>query len=75
MDPHLIIDEGSVTEYKKFIKEGFTKSSSAKAVELYWYMLEIFTDMIPIGNQRNVGNLTVDEWMSLVKEEIYKKIS
>merc|ERR1711931_318270 len=44
MDPHPIIDQGSVDEYKKFIKEAVTNSSSAEAVELYWVMLEIFTD-------------------------------
>merc|ERR1711994_83502 len=42
MDPHPIIDQGTVDEYKNFIKEGVTNSSSAEAVEL-WYMLEIFT--------------------------------
>merc|ERR1711954_614055 len=44
LDPHPIIDQGSVDEYKKFIKEAVTNSSSAEAVELYWYMLEIFTE-------------------------------
>merc|ERR1712189_103396 len=44
MDPHPIIDQGSVEEYKKFIKEASTNPSSAEAIELYWYMLEIFTD-------------------------------
>jgi len=113
MDPHPIIDQGSVDEYKKFIKEGITNSSSAEAVELYWYMLEIFTDhdtdkdgiikleefsammkeclAVPLKHElpvpcceqfevlfkkydpRNDGRLTVDEWMSLAKEEVYKK--
>merc|ERR1712002_361252 len=31
MDPHPIIDQGSVEEYKKFIKEAVTNSSSAEA--------------------------------------------
>jgi len=44
MDPPPIIDQGSVNEYKNFIKEAVNNSSSAEAVELYWYMLEIFTD-------------------------------
>merc|ERR1712193_69853 len=44
MDPHPIIDQGSVDEYKKFIKAAIDNSSSAEALELYWYMLEIFTD-------------------------------
>merc|ERR1711914_40758 len=113
LDPHPIIDQGSVEEYKKFIKEAVTNSSSAEAVELYWYMLEIFTDHdadkdgivkmdefsammkeclatplehelpVPCCEQfevlfkkydpRNDGRLTVDEWMSLAKEEVYKK--
>merc|ERR1711963_1193743 len=44
MDPHPIIDQGSVDEYKKFIKAAIDNSSSAEALELYWYMLEIFTE-------------------------------
>merc|ERR1712198_712698 len=113
MDPHPIIDQGSVEEYKKFIEEAVTNSSSAEALELYWYMLEIFTDhdadkdgiikmaeftsmmkeflttplkhslAVPADDQfealfkkydpRNDGRLTIDEWMSLAKEEVYKK--
>ena len=44
MDPHPIIDHGSVEEYKKFIGAAISNSSSSEAVELYWYMLEIFTE-------------------------------
>merc|ERR1711945_4028 len=113
MDPHPIIDQGTVDEYKKFIKQAVTNSSSAEAVELYWYMLEIFTDhdtdkdgiikleefnammkeclVVPLKHElpvpcceqfevlfkkydpRNDGRLTVDEWMSLAREEVYKK--
>merc|ERR1712029_1266904 len=113
LDPHPIIDHGSVEEYKKFIKAAIDNSSSAEAVELYWYMLEIFTDhdadkdgivkmdefsammkeclvipqkhglSVPAQDQfealfkkydpRNDGRLTVDEWMSLAKEEVFKK--
>ena len=129
MDPHPIIDHGSVEEYKKFISAAISNSSSSEAVELYWYMLEIFTEqdgdkdgivklaefpsmmnqvlVIPqkhglsvpaqvsqffvncllineiIQDQfealfkkydpRNDGRLTVDEWMSLAKEEVFKK--
>merc|ERR1712114_164345 len=113
MDPHPIIDQGSVDEYKKFIKAAVNKSDSTEAVELYWYMLEIFTehDLEKTGfvkldtfpsmmhdflatpvkhglstpskdayetlfkkyDPRNDGRLTVDEWMSLAKEEVYKK--
>merc|ERR1712029_984133 len=114
MDPHPIIDQGSVDEYKKFIDTAINKSEEGtEAVELYWYMLEIFTehDMEKTGfvkletfpsmmheflvtpvkhglttpskdtyealfkkyDPRNDGRLTVDEWMSLAKEEVYKK--
>merc|ERR1712025_840222 len=113
MDPHPIIDQGSVEEYKKFIKAAVEDSNSAEAVELYWYMLEIFTEQdgdkdgivklaefpsmmnqvlvipqkhslsVPAEDQfetlfkkydpRNDGRLTVDEWMSLAKEEVFKK--
>merc|ERR1712243_373544 len=113
MDPHPIIDQGSVEEYKKFIKTAIEKSNSAESLELYWYMLEIFTEhdtdkdgiiklaeypammkeflatpqkhslSVPAEDQfetlfkkydpRNDGRLTVDEWMSLAKEEVYKK--
>merc|ERR1712198_314346 len=113
MDPHPIIDQGSIEEYKKFIQTAIDNSSSAEALELYWYMLEIFTDhdadkdgiikmaefpsmmkeflttplkhslAVPADDQfealfkkydpRNDGRLTVDEWMSLAKEEVYKK--
>jgi len=44
MDPHPIIDQGSVDEYKRFIQTAINKSDSDEAVELYWYMLEIFTE-------------------------------
>merc|ERR1712142_844094 len=44
MDPHPIIDQGSVDEYKKFIETAINKADSTEAVELYWYMLEIFTE-------------------------------
>merc|ERR1712243_547848 len=113
LDPHPIIDHGSVDEYKKFIEAAINNSSGAEAVELYWYMLEIFTEhdlekdgiikmaefpsmmkeflatplkhslAVPAEDQfetlfkkydpRKDGRLTVDEWMSLAKEEVYKK--
>merc|ERR1712112_522581 len=113
LDAHPIIDHGSVDQYKTFIKTAIDNSSSAEAVELYWYMLEIFTEndsektgfikndtfpsmmheflatpvkhgletpskdtyeaMFKKYDPRNDGRLTVDEWMSLAKEEVYKK--
>merc|ERR1711917_78970 len=113
MDPHPIIDHGSIGEYKKFISAAIGNSSSSEAVELYWYMLEIFTEQdgdkdgivklavfpsmmnrvlvipqkhglsVPAQDQfealfnkydpRNDGRLTVDGWMSLAKEEVFKK--
>merc|ERR1712189_84459 len=44
LDPHPIIDQGSVDEYKKFIETAINKSDSSEAVELYWYMVEMFTE-------------------------------
>ena len=44
LDAHPIIDHGSVDDYKKFIKTAIETPESAEAVELYWYMLEIFTE-------------------------------
>merc|ERR1712234_65270 len=113
LDAHPIIDHGSVDDYKKFIKTAIETPESAEAVELYWYMLEIFTEQdgdkdgivklaefpsmmnqvlvipqkhglsVPAQDQfealfkkydpRNDGRLTVDEWMSLAKEEVFKK--
>merc|ERR1712112_464011 len=113
LDAHPIIDHGSVDEYKKFIKTAIDTPASSEAIELYWYMLEIFTDhdsdkdgIVKIAtfpsmmheflatpvkhgldtpskddydtlfkkyDPRNDGRLTVDEWMSLAKEEVYKK--
>merc|ERR1711973_395323 len=100
-------------DYKNFIKTAIETPESAEAVELYWYMLEIFTEhdvekegfvkiatfpsmmheflATPVKHSlttpskddyetlfkkydpRNDGRLTVDEWMSLAKEEVYKK--
>merc|ERR1712114_50948 len=113
LDPHPIIDQGSVDEYKKFIETAINKSDSAEAFELYWYMVEIFTEhdlqkegFVKIANfssmmheflatplkhglktpskdeyetlfkkydPRNDGRLTIDEWMCLAKEVVYKK--
>merc|ERR1712113_317790 len=113
MDPHPIIDQGNVEEYKKFIETAINKSDSTEAVELYWYMVEMFTEhdlqkegFVKMENfasmmheflatavkhglktpskdeyetifkkydPRNDGRLTIDEWMALAKEEVYKK--
>merc|ERR1712168_156622 len=113
LDAHPIIDHGSVDDYKKFIKTAIDTPASPEAVELYWFMLEIFTEhdvektgFVKIAtfpsmmhefldtpvkhglrtpskddyetlfkkyDPRNDGRLTVDEWMSLAKEEVYKK--
>jgi len=113
MDPHPIIDQGSVDQFKTFIKAGVSSPDSPEHVELYWYMLEIFTDhdsdkdgivkmpefpammnellavpkkhglaTPPEGqyeelfkkyDPRKDGRLTVDEWMNLATEEVYKK--
>merc|ERR1712107_853748 len=113
MDPHPIIDQGSVDQFKNFIKAGMASPNSPEHLELYWYMLEIFTDHDPTRegivkmskfpammnellavpkkhglatpaedqyetlfkkyDPRKDGRLTVDEWISLVIEEVYKK--
>merc|ERR1719378_194356 len=113
MDLHPIIDQGSVEEYKKFIETAINKSDSSEALELYWYMVEMFTEhdlqkegfvkmenfasmmheflatLVKHGlktpskddyetifkkyDPRSDGRLTVDEWMSLAKEEVYMK--
>merc|ERR1712133_38798 len=113
MDPHPIIDHGSVDQYKTFIKAAMASPSCPEHVELYWYMLEIFTDhdsdkdgiikmaefpgmmnefltvpkkrglAVPSEDQfetlfkkydpRSDGRLTVDEWMKLASEDVYKK--
>merc|ERR1712112_615818 len=113
LDPHPIIDQGSVDQFKNFIKAGMASPNSPEHLELYWYMLEIFTDHDPTRegivkmsefpammnellavtkkhglatpaedqyetlfkkyDPRKDGRLTVDEWMSLVSEEVYKK--
>merc|ERR1712234_18807 len=103
----------AVDECKKFIETAINKSDSSEAVELYWYMVEMFTEhdlqkegfvkmenfasmmheflATPVKHglktpskdeyetifkkydPRSDGRLTVDEWMSLAKEEVYKK--
>merc|ERR1712126_71388 len=37
MDPHPIIDQGSVDEYKTFIKAAMASPTCPEHVELYWY--------------------------------------
>merc|ERR1711945_50860 len=64
MDPHPIIDQGTVDEYKNFIKEAVNNPSSAEAVELYWYMLEIFTD----HDADKDGIIKMAEFPSMMKE-------
>ena len=44
MDPHPIIDAGSVDQYKTFIKAAMASPTSSEHVELYWFMLELFTE-------------------------------
>ena len=39
-----MIDTSDAAQYKTFIKAALTKVAGPQHVELYWYMLEIFTD-------------------------------
>merc|ERR1712154_180371 len=64
LDPHPIIDHGSVDEYKKFIKAAIDNSSGSEAVELYWYMLEIFTD----HDADKDGIVKLEEFSAMMKE-------
>merc|ERR1711881_640829 len=112
--PHPIIDHGSVEEYKTFIKKAVTNVTGPENVELYWFMLELFTDhdttkcgrinlaqfpammselvktprkhglSTPAEGQyealfkkydpRADGNLTIDEWIKLATQEVFKTI-
>merc|ERR1712033_123276 len=64
MDPHPIIDQGSVEEYKKFIKAAIEDSNSAESLELYWYMLEIFTE----HDTDKDGIIKLAEFPAMMKE-------
>merc|ERR1711962_1040637 len=44
MTPHPMIDTGNVAQYKEFVKAALGMVAGPQHVELYWYMLEIFTD-------------------------------
>merc|ERR1712098_416227 len=64
MDPHPIIDHGSLEEYKKFIKAAIEDSNSAESLELYWYMLEIF----PEQDGDKDGIIKLAEFPAMMKE-------
>merc|ERR1719381_167043 len=64
MDPHPIIDQGSVDQFKTFIKAAVESPSSAEGVELYWYMLEIFTDY----DSDKDGIIKLAEFPAMMKE-------
>merc|ERR1712002_1250326 len=64
MDPHPIIDQGSVEEYKKFIETAINKSDSTEAVELYWYMVEMFTE----HDQQKVGVVKMENFSAMMHE-------
>merc|ERR1712198_619861 len=64
MDPHPIIGQGSVEEYKKFIQTAINKSESAEAVELYWYMVEMFTEY----DQQKEGFIKMENFASMMHE-------
>merc|ERR1712029_72396 len=114
MEPHPIIDQGSVDQFKTFVKNALANTSSAEGVELYWFMLEIFTDhdsdkdgvikmsefpammnqlcatprkhgltccpsedsfetLFKKYDPRGDGMMTVDEFIKLATEEVFKK--
>merc|ERR1712235_105879 len=64
MDPHPIIDQGTVEEYKKFIQTAINKSEGSEAVELYWYMLEIFTEHV----LEKTGFIKLETFASMMHE-------
>merc|ERR1711931_166114 len=110
--PHPIIDYGTVDQYKTFIKAAVTNVGGPENVELYWFMLELFTDhdtnkcgqvslssFSPMMNElvktakkhglptpaedqyeaifkkydpRGSSTLTIDEWMKLANQEVFK---
>jgi len=114
LSPHPIIDHGNAEEYKAFIKKAVTNVTGPENVELYWFMLELFTDhdttkcgrvnisqfpammselvktpkklglSTPAEGQyetlfkkydpRGDGNLTIDEWVKLATQEVFKTL-
>merc|ERR1711936_860801 len=88
LDPHPIIDHGTVEQYKTFIKAAITNVGGPENTELYWFMLELFKTAkkhelpIPAEDQyetlfkkydpRGNGTLTIDEWMKLANQEVFK---
>merc|ERR1711868_314031 len=112
LDPHPIIDHGTVEQYKTFIKAAVTNVGGPENTELYWFMLELFTDhdttkcgQVSLSNftpmmtelvktakkhglptpaedqyetifkkydPRGTDTLTVDEWMKLANQEVFK---
>ena len=133
MDAHPILDSGSVEQYKLYLRAALASPTSPEYVELYWFMLELFTEadidkdgivklaefasmmdqlvavpkkhgltccppqvqltkikiqffLVPLSMfQSNYeallkqydpvgdGDLTVDEWIKLCTEEVFKK--
>ena len=44
MDAHPILDSGSVEQYKLYLRAALASPTSPEYVELYWFMLELFTE-------------------------------
>merc|ERR1711933_701157 len=61
MDAHPILDSGSVEQYKLYLRAALASPTSPEYVELYWFMLELFTE----ADTDTDGDLTVDEWIKL----------
>ena len=59
-----IIDHGTVEEYKTFIKAAVTNVTGPENVELYWFMLELFTD----HDTTKCGRVNISQFTPMMSE-------
>ena len=59
-----IIDHGNVDEYKTFIKKAVTNVTGPENVELYWFMLELFTD----HDTTKCGRVNISQFPAMMSE-------
>ena len=64
LDPHPIIDHGTVEQYKTFIKAAITNVGGPENTELYWFMLELFTD----HDSSKSGQVTLASFPAMMNE-------